>query len=114
MNDKFDELAKGLAQSVTRRAALKKFGVGVAGIALASLGLANKAEAAKRRCSVDADCGGTNRCLAGVCVPRSKYCEKARAACSNCSGPPYGCDPLDENCINDCWGVCITCGGGGG
>ncbi|HYV32707.1 MAG TPA: twin-arginine translocation signal domain-containing protein [Candidatus Binatia bacterium] len=45
MNDKFDELAKGLAQSVTRRGALKKFGVGVAGAVLASLGLANKAEA---------------------------------------------------------------------
>ena len=45
MNDKFDELAKGLARSVTRRAALKKFGVGLAGIALAALGLANKAEA---------------------------------------------------------------------
>ena len=28
MNDKFDELARDLAQSVTRRAALKKFGVG--------------------------------------------------------------------------------------
>ena len=45
MNDKFDELAKGLAQSVTRRSALKKFGVGLAGIGLASFGLANKAEA---------------------------------------------------------------------
>ena len=43
MNDKFDELAKGLAQSVTRRAALKKFGVGLASIALASLGLERKA-----------------------------------------------------------------------
>ena len=46
MNDKFDELARGLAQSVTRRGALKKFGVGLAGVALASLGLVNKAEAA--------------------------------------------------------------------
>ena len=45
MNDKFDELAKGMAQSVTRRGALKKFGVGLAGIVLASLGLANKAMA---------------------------------------------------------------------
>ena len=45
MNDKFDELAKGLAQSVTRRAALKKFGVGLAGVVLAVLGLANKAQA---------------------------------------------------------------------
>ena len=45
MNNQFDELTKGLAQSVTRRAALKKFGVGLAGMALACFGLANKAEA---------------------------------------------------------------------
>ena len=45
MNNKFDELTKGLAQSVTRRAALKKFGVGLTGVVLATLGLANKAEA---------------------------------------------------------------------
>jgi len=42
MNDKFDELAKGMAQSVTRRGALKKFGLGLAGIALASLGPAKQ------------------------------------------------------------------------
>jgi len=35
MNNQFDELAKGMAQSVTRRGALKKFGVGLAGMALA-------------------------------------------------------------------------------
>ncbi len=45
MNNKFDELAKGIARSVTRRQALKKFGVGLAGIALACFGLANRAEA---------------------------------------------------------------------
>src|SRR2546425_11979385 len=33
-SDKFDELAKGLAQSATRRGALKKFGLGLAGFAL--------------------------------------------------------------------------------
>ena len=32
MNNTFDELAKGMAQSLTRRAALKKSGVGLAGI----------------------------------------------------------------------------------
>jgi hypothetical protein len=48
MNNKFDELTKSLAQSVTRRAALKKFGIGVAGMALACFGLANKAEAGQR------------------------------------------------------------------
>ena len=37
MNDKFDELAKGMAQSVTRRGALKKFGVGIASAVIASL-----------------------------------------------------------------------------
>src|SRR6266487_3640874 len=41
MSERFDELAKGLAQSLIRRRALKKFGVGLAGIALATLGLAN-------------------------------------------------------------------------
>ncbi len=45
MNTKFDELAKELAQSVTRRQALKRFGVGLAGLALACFGLANKARA---------------------------------------------------------------------
>ena len=50
MNNKFDELAKSLAQSVTRRGALKKFGLGLASVALASLGLANKAEAAGKDC----------------------------------------------------------------
>jgi hypothetical protein len=50
MNDTFDELAKGMAQPVTRRGALKKFGVGVAGAILASLGLANRAEAKTFHC----------------------------------------------------------------
>jgi hypothetical protein len=44
MNHKFDELTKSMAQSVTRRAALKKFGVGLAGMAVAKLGL-NEAQA---------------------------------------------------------------------
>jgi hypothetical protein len=47
MNNKFDELTKQMAQSVTRRRALKKFGLGLAGMALACFGLANKAQAGK-------------------------------------------------------------------
>jgi len=43
MNNKFDELAKGLAQSTTRRQALKRFGIGLAGMALACFGLGNRA-----------------------------------------------------------------------
>jgi probable HAF family extracellular repeat protein len=43
MNHQFDELTKNLAQSVTRRAALKRFGLGLAGVALACFNLANVA-----------------------------------------------------------------------
>jgi len=39
------ELTKSVAQSVTRRAALQKFGLGLAGMALACFGLANMAQA---------------------------------------------------------------------
>ena len=41
MNSKFDDLTKGLAQSVTRRALLKTMGVSLAGLAFARLGLNN-------------------------------------------------------------------------
>ena len=50
MNDKFDELTKIMAQSVTRRAALKQFGVGLAVLGLASLGLANEAQPVGEPC----------------------------------------------------------------
>ncbi len=50
MNDKFDELAKGLAQSVTRRGALKRFGLGLAGIALTALGVTLRAQAKEFSC----------------------------------------------------------------
>ena len=50
MSNKFDELTKSLAQPVSRRQALKKFGIGLAGMALACFGLANKAEASQNLC----------------------------------------------------------------
>ena len=45
MNNKFDELTKSMARSVTRRAALKKFGVGLTGILLGCLVLAQAGQA---------------------------------------------------------------------
>jgi hypothetical protein len=80
MNDKFDELAKGLAQSVTRRSALKKFGVGLAGVALASLGLANHADAHAKSCGEPCDCSNPN-----------SY---------------WGCCPWQKACIKQCSRVC--------
>ena len=66
MNDKFDEFTKSLAQSVTRRAALKKFGVGLAGMALACFGLESPAHAGKA-CTTDTDCDGHKVCWLGRC-----------------------------------------------
>ncbi len=67
MKNEFDELAKGLAQCVTRRQALKKFGVGLAGMALACLGLASVAEAAKKCLPSGSRCGSDNDCCSGIC-----------------------------------------------
>ena len=58
MNNTFDKLAKEMAYSATRRQALKKFGVGLAGMALACFGLANSAEAHKRTCGRRGHCCG--------------------------------------------------------
>ena len=57
MNDRFDELTRNMAQSVTRRGALKQFGLGLAGLALVALGLADEAHAAR-----DCDKVCTTRC----------------------------------------------------
>ena len=74
MNDKFDELAKGLAQSATRRQALKKFGVGLAGMALACFGLANRAEAGKKPCLPSGSfCKISHDCCSGVCMRYPHY-----------------------------------------
>jgi hypothetical protein len=67
MNHKFDELAKNLAQSVTRRGALKKFGLGLVGVALVSLGLANKTEAAKAGKPSGSKCRNDKECASGIC-----------------------------------------------
>jgi len=53
-----------MARSVTRRQALKKFGVGLAGMALACFGLANRAEA-------NQPCGGQ------IC-PKGTTCVRMR------------------------------------
>ena len=102
MNDKFDELAKGLVQSVTRRGALKKFGAGLLGIALASFGLASKAEAG-RACALSTDCPIHQICMSGVCKDTSK------GNCNHCSGD-YGCAPDDLVCIQRCaTKCCVIC-----
>jgi len=75
MNNQFDELTKNMAQSVTRRGALKKFGVGLAGMALACLGLVNKAEAkppASPCLPGGYTCKRNHDCCSGYCATRHK------------------------------------------
>ncbi len=81
MNDKFDELTKAMAQSLTRRSALKKFGVGLAGAVLACFGLADRAQANDRKvacqnCIAWCRWGGTSyfRCHE-ICV-QAGYCKR--------------------------------------
>jgi hypothetical protein len=93
MNNRFDELAKGLAQSVTRRQALKRFSVGLAGMALACFGLANKAEAAK--CiKTGFPCTTNPECCSGICLWYGVCGCKTRADCGK--GSP---------CVN---GTCLV------
>ena len=107
MNNSFDELTRGMAQSVTRRAALKKFGVGLAGMALACFGLANKAEAG-RRCSADADCGTNQVCCSGVCYSLPKWCDLTVDLCC-CRNAKTGLPP----CATNYWTCLAGCKNGG-
>ena len=74
MSNKFDELAKGMAASVTRRQAVKRFGVGLAVTALACFGLADKAKADKGGCKKSGStCKNGTECCSGVCFVPFKY-----------------------------------------
>ena len=87
MNNQFDELTKSMAQSVTRRAALKKFGAGLAGMALACFGLANRARAATYRgfCQVEGAWFTTDVWYNGRCVDINGCISNSSTDC-----PAYG------------------------
>ena len=79
MNNKFEELTKGLARSVTRRGAFKKFGVGLAGLALAALGLVNKAEAGGPHTGNCNHCVFPYGCTTDACI--SKCAVRCKSGC---------------------------------
>jgi hypothetical protein len=68
MNNRFDELTKALAQSVTRRSAAKKFGTGLVGMAMACLGLVRKAQGGNCKPSGTL-CKHNAQCCSGICAP---------------------------------------------
>jgi hypothetical protein len=73
MNNKFDQLAKGVAESVTRRQALKRFTGGLAGMALACFGLSS--EAASHCKTSGSPCGRPGQGGCGSCCSKSFFCE---------------------------------------
>jgi hypothetical protein len=74
-----------MAPSIIRPVALKKFGVGLAGMALACFGLANRAEAAKRP---------------GWCPPTDLCCRR------NCNTYLPKSDPNYATCYFQCGFFC--------
>ena len=85
MNDKFDQLTKGVAQSVTRRQALKRFGFGMAAMALACFGLSSKAAQSclpsGSFCQNGAGPAG-NQC--GKCCSKSHFCIRSEDVPQTC------------------------------
>jgi hypothetical protein len=100
MKNQFDELTKSLAQSVTRRQALNKFGVGLAGIVVGG---------ARKRCRADTDCSQNKICTDfnpngwGVCLtPCNSLADcQAKGSTGSCCWPVFG--------RTDYSGVCDSC-----
>ena len=86
MNDKFDQLAKGVARSVTRRQALKRFGLGLAAMALAGFGLSSKAH--------------IRDCLA-FGVPCQRGGGSSSDSCTKCCKGDFICS-TDSNGVESC------------
>ncbi len=93
MHNQFDELTKSLAQSVTRRQAISKFGLGMAGMVLACFGRAKKAEAGQKcsahvNCPIDNPHCCTKQCSTYTCNSDPYWGIDAQYCASNC--PPKG------------------------
>ena len=89
MNNKFDELTKSMAQSVTRRGALKKFGVGLVAAAAASLGIKSAFAAPRKQqgyCVVAPDFFPF---YTGQCISPNT-CQSGPSGTCNQSGPKGG------------------------
>jgi hypothetical protein len=93
MTHQFDELAKALAEDVSRREALRRIGGAVAGALLVSLGWSREAWG-ETRAACKSVCGGLGK--------HGKQCMDACLSCSsvNCMSGPAGAK------------TCLTCTGG--
>jgi hypothetical protein len=88
MSERFDELSRAVAESVSRREALRKLGTGLVSILLAALGLHGRAHAGGR-CTTDADCGASQTCCDGRCS--SLHDDANCGFCGNVCGAGMRC-----------------------
>ena len=87
MNNKFDQMTKSVAQSVTRRQSLTRFGLGLAAIALTGFGFVVRGRA----------------CLASgsPCDPDSDRADENRS-CNKCCSGTFVCNtdkPGNRKCV---------------
>jgi hypothetical protein len=109
MNNRFDELTKSLAQSVTRRAALKSFGLGLATMALATTRAGAKGSACG--CNRDTDCNSSSYCSNGICLP--KWCDTSLNPCCCYEKSKLHWTTARPTC-DPSWGYCASkCPSGG-
>src|SRR5438876_1139063 len=98
----FDELAKGLAQGLSRREALRRLGTGLGAAALASLGVVAPALAA---------CPKGQTSCSGVCVNPStdpKNCGKCGNTCPATATCQKGTCVCPTTAPKLCNGVCVN------
>jgi hypothetical protein len=73
MNDRFDQLAKGVAESETRRQAIKRFVMGLAALALPGFALSSKSTS---HClQSGSPCGRPGQGGCGSCCSKSFFCQ---------------------------------------
>lgn len=97
MDKQFDELSKSLAEGVSRREALRKFAVGLAGVVIACLGIGGGRSASAQ---------GNFTCCQYTC-----FCEGRHKTVINptvCEPPGIACPDPGQFCF-----INYGCGGGG-
>ena len=97
MNHKFDDFTKSMAQSVTRRAALKQFGLWLVAATAAGLGMTSAKAALKAQayCEVTADFVTGSQRYTGQCVDAAT-CQTGTT--SLCSGKVGKSGVVDNPC----------------
>jgi hypothetical protein len=114
MGNRFDELAKSLAGSVSRREALVRLGGGMAGMLLASLGM-GKAWGDPATNSLCEDfCRSTCKIRPGGGSAFGECVSSCETCVTDTNGLPCGCPGSSGSSGPDvvCTGCCVGSGGG--